>query len=243
MKKIILACFIALFLAACSEPKSIVLNSKEDIELHSSELKTLNDEDKQLLALYIARVELSKLLPGVSDNDGYGITVGEAIERQKRFIAEREKVEAERERVEAERKSAEEKAQQEYERKIALMNAAAPFVFVSHEKKVDEYDRITAEVVFTVTNKSDKDIIGTKGTAIFYDKFGDELYRTNLKLDFSDIGGVLPVGRDYTFDGSTPINRFMDNAMKFASTPTSELTFKYQPEVVLFKDGTSIRAE
>ena len=236
MKKIILAGFIALFLAACSDPKSIVLNNKEDVELHSSELKTLNDEDKQLLASYIIRVEMSRIMPGLSNNDGYGVTVGEAIERQKRFITEQEK-------AEAERKNAEQKAQQEYTQKETLMNAAAPFVFVSHEKRVDEYDSITAEVVFTVTNKSDKDIIGTKGTAIFYDKFGDELYRTNLKLDFSDIGGVLPIGRDYTFDGSTPINRFMDNAMKFASTPTSELTFKYQPEVVLFKDGTSIRAE
>ena len=235
MKKLILTCFVALFLAACSDPKSLVLNNKEDIELHSNELKTLSDEDKQLLAAYIIRAEMAGVIAGIPTSDTYGITVGEAIERQKRFIADQEK-------SESERKAAEEKAQQEYTQKEALMNAAAPFVFVSHEKKVDEYESITAEVVFTVTNKSDKDIIGTKGVAIFYDKFGDELYRTNLKLDFADIGGVLPVGKDYTFDGSTPINRFMDNAMKFADTPTSELTFKYQPEVVLFKDGTSIRA-
>lgn len=83
MKKIIPFVLTAL-LAACSNPQDIVLNSREDIEKHSEELKKLPEEDKKLLLAYIFRHTF------VGEKEAYGITVKQAIEKQKAFIADEE---------------------------------------------------------------------------------------------------------------------------------------------------------
>lgn len=235
MKKILLIAMVAL-LTACSDPKDIVINKGEDIEAHADELKSLSDEDKQLLAGYIFRAEMGKAFTGKSDSGSYGITVREAIERQKQFIAEKAK-------QEAERKAAEEKARQEYAEKEKILNSAVSVVFVSHSPSVSDFGSREATVVFRIINKSDKEITGIKGVAIFYDKFGDEIYGSRLKVDFQEINGVLAKGAEYEYSGRVHINQFMDNEVKFATTPTADLKFEYRPETVLFKDGTSIEAK
>lgn len=91
MKKLLVAVLVsAAFLAGCTDVKDVVISKKEDIEAHSSDLKKLPDEDKKLVLGYFLRAEGNGLFGEKSD---YGVTVGEAIKRQKEFIAKQEAVE------------------------------------------------------------------------------------------------------------------------------------------------------
>ena len=94
MKKILLIAIVS-FLSACSDPKEIVINKGGDIEANADKLKNLSLEDRQLLAGYIIRAEMGSVL-GQSNSASYGVTVQEAIEKQKQFVAEQEKQIAEK---------------------------------------------------------------------------------------------------------------------------------------------------
>jgi lipoprotein len=85
MKKLLIAAMLsAAFLAGCTDVKDVVISKKEDIETHSGDLKKLPDEDKKLVLGYFLRAEGNGLF---GEKAEYGVTVGEAIKRQKEFIA------------------------------------------------------------------------------------------------------------------------------------------------------------
>lgn len=88
MKKLLIAAMLsAAFLAGCTDVKDVVISKKEDIETHSGDLKKLPDEDKKLVLGYFLRAEGNGLF---GEKAEYGVTVGEAIKRQKEFIAKQE---------------------------------------------------------------------------------------------------------------------------------------------------------
>lgn len=85
MKKLLIAAMLsASFLAGCTDVKDVVISKKEDIETHAGDLKKLPDEDKKLVLGYFLRAEGNGLF---GEKAEYGVTVGEAIKRQKQFIA------------------------------------------------------------------------------------------------------------------------------------------------------------
>ena len=85
MKKLLIAAMVsAAFLIGCTDVKDVVISKKEDIETHSGDLKKLPDEDKKLVLGYFLRAEGNGLF---GEKAEYGVTVGEAIKRQKEFIA------------------------------------------------------------------------------------------------------------------------------------------------------------
>ena len=91
MKKLLIAAMLsAAFLAGCTDVKDVVISKKEDIETHSGDLKKLPDEDKKLVLGYFLRAEGNGLF---GEKAEYGVTVGEAIKRQKEFIAKQEAAE------------------------------------------------------------------------------------------------------------------------------------------------------
>lgn len=88
MKKLLIAAIVSVaFLAGCTDVKDVVINKKEDIETHSGDLKKLPDEDKKMVLGYFLRAEGNGLF---GEKAEYGVTVGEAIKRQKEFIAAQE---------------------------------------------------------------------------------------------------------------------------------------------------------
>lgn len=105
MKKLLIAAIVSVaFLAGCTDVKDVVINKKEDIETHSGDLKKLPDEDKKMVLGYFLRAEGNGLF---GEKAEYGVTVGEAIKRQKEFIAAQEA-------EEAAKKAASEKVQKTY---------------------------------------------------------------------------------------------------------------------------------
>lgn len=105
MKKLLITAIVsAAILAGCTDVKDVVINKKEDIETHSGDLKKMPDEDKKLVLGYFLRAEGNGLF---GEKAEYGVTVGEAIKRQKEFIAAQEA-------EEAAKKAAAEKVQKTY---------------------------------------------------------------------------------------------------------------------------------
>ena len=67
-------------------PKSIVLTSIADVKKNAGKLKKLNVEERQMLTEYLIRTELKKIR-GAQDDADYGITVGTAIEIQRKLFS------------------------------------------------------------------------------------------------------------------------------------------------------------
>ncbi len=231
MKRMFWVILSSILITSCSDPKDILLTQASDIEKNSEKISKLSDEDKKLLIGYVFRAEAGSIF-GQQSHNAYGITVGEAIEDQKKFIDDQKK-------KEVEQKAKQEEAQKELERQQEKLNSAVDVIFVNHEPSKDGFaDTVRINIKFI--NKSGKTIIGTKGVAIFSDKFGDVLKKINLKNDFNDIGGKLETGKDYNLLGSINVNPFINEDGKFADTPTSDIKFTYKPEIVLFEDGTKL---
>ena len=232
MKKLLAVALVA-FLTACTDPKSIVLTKKEDIEKHAEDIKKLSDEDKKMLVAYVFRAELGGMFGGEGNNKAiYGVPIGEAINNQKAFVAEQQK-------LELEKKAEEEKARQELEEKQRKLNEAVSVIFVEHHRTEGQFSFQKYDIFnFKIKNNSQKNITGIKGVAVFFDKFGDELKRVEMKNDFQDNGGKLAAGQDYTWQGQMDV--VLRDDEKLADTPTEDLKFVYEPDTVLFEDGTSL---
>ena len=241
MKKIL--CLIALgFLMGCSDPKAIVLNDAESINQNAEVLKKLSDDDKKLLLQYLYRAELGKAFNGVfgsqasSPKSSYGITVGEAIELQKKFAKESAE-------LEAKKAAAEKKAQEEQAAKKSILDKAVTVILLEHgamPKGQYEFDD-KYYVILKITNTSNKAIAGIKGSIKFIDKFGDTLSDSTIKLDFEDTGGKLAVGQSYEWKGEKSVQMYGGGQeKKLLDTPTESLKFIYEPETIIFDDGTKI---
>ncbi|MCG6504727.1 hypothetical protein [Kingella pumchi] len=239
MKKLLAVTLVA-FLAACTDPKSIVLTKKEDIEKHAEELGKLSSEEKQLVVAYLLRAELGGAFGGEgNDKAVYGVTIGEAIEKQKAFIEKQKALIEAQQKQELEQKAEEEQARKELEEKRKQLNEAVSVIFVEHHRKEGQFSFQKYDIFsFKIKNNSQKNITGIKGTTVFFDKFGDELTRLEMKNDFQDNGGKLAAGQDYTWQGQKDI--LLRDDEKLADTPTEDLKFVYEPDTVLFEDGTSL---
>ena len=88
---------------------------------------------------------------------------------------------------------------------------------------------------FSFKNESDKVIKAFKGQVIIYDVFGERLATLNVEnpKDLL-IGGSVKESGEWGLFGETKAQ----NAILSESADTSKLTFKFIPEVVLFKDGS-----
>ncbi|STZ77359.1 hypothetical protein [Bergeriella denitrificans] len=232
MKKLIAILMIGL-LAACSDPKDILLTKAEDVEKNAEQIKKLSDDEKKLLVAYVFRAEAGQIF-GANASDNYGITVGEAIKRQKQF-AEEQKVKEEAKKAE------EEKARKELEAKRTVLNSAVDVIFVHHEFQQGKYkydDKV--RIALKIINKSDKAITGIKGILTFTDKFDDVLKKVEFKSDFIELDGKLAPGKEFDFSGTVDVNHFIQEDIKFAETPTKDMKFTYEPEVVIFEDGSKL---
>ena len=171
MKKLLISVLVSVaLLAGCTDVEDVVINKKEDIEAYSADLKKLSDEDKNLLAGYFIRAEVGGLFGVKAD---YGVTVGEAISKQKEFIASQKRKEAEKEKEKAARKV----------QKIYTINYAG-----FEEVEVFSGDGITLKFMFT--NNSGKSIDAINSSLLLniegIDKsvslnMGDEVFKTPLK--------------------------------------------------------------
>ncbi len=98
------------------------------------------------------------------------------------------------------------------------------------------YGEHNANLVFAVTNNTDKSIKGIQGTAKFKDLFDVDIMTINC--DFT--GNTIEPGATITVDDLyVDCNQFMQDHMKLYNTAYDDLHFEYNVTAIVFSDGTT----
>ena len=94
------------------------------------------------------------------------------------------------------------------------------------------------KVKLTIQNKYDKTIVGLKGKVVLCDIFGDVVWKYNFSHD-DNIKPNTTIKRSSYFD----YNQFMQSHIKFSNTNWKKITLKWQPTLIIFKDGSKLEQE
>lgn len=226
-------------LVACSGPKNTPIPKDLDkLDSIKPALDKLSPEDRELAAAYIMRVGVGSKLQGVFGKEGPGIpdgmTLGKAIEEQRKFKAEADLEEAKQKAL---------KAKLEAEREAALkpLREAVTVTLVS-KKIVPEYEYGTLmdekiDVVFGYKNNTGKDISGVKGYISIKDLFGDEISGFLISND-----QTIKAGQTATWEGGRSVKYPLgDNKdRKLAELEPDKYKVVWEPWMVVFADGTKL---
>lgn len=243
MSRLILSFFIILVVAACSAPKDTpVPKDLAAMDAVKPALEKLTSEERELFAGYVMRNTFGAKLgamfggkegPGIPD----GMTVGKAIEDQRKFKADRALEEA---------KEAALKEKLRAEREVAMktMREAVTVTLVS--KAVKEERGISGmlmdenlQVTFGYKNNSTKDVAGVKGYVSVKDLFGDEISGFAISND-----KTIKAGESITWSGSRSVKYAMgsNKDRKLAELTDDKFKAIWEPKVVVFTDGTKLVA-
>ncbi|WND04496.1 hypothetical protein [Acinetobacter soli] len=228
MKKLLCAGVISLFIIGCSNPKSTQIPSDPDkwSEL-KPQIEKLSEEEQQLLAQFLMRKSMGKIVGG--NGIETGTTIGDAIQEQKKWLDEKKA----QEQAETELKA---KIEAEKKAKLAEINKIITVALIKKEGSSSfgsSIDNIDIELAFQ--NKGNKDISAIKGITHFNDVFGDNIKSINLSYD----DGVK-ANSTATYNGSIHYNQFMDEDKKLLNTDLNKLKFIFEPQIILFSDGTKL---
>lgn len=232
---------LLLVLAACSGPKDTPIpRDLEKLDSLRPALEKLTPEERELAAGYIMRVGVGSRLKGVfGGEEGPGIpegmTLGKAIEEQRKFKAELAIEEAKQETLRA-------KLAAEREATLKPLREAVTVTLVS-KKVVPEYGYSgmlmdeNLEVVFGYQNNTGKDIAGVKGHISVRDLFGEEISGFLVSND-----DTIKAGEQITWTGSRSIKYGMnkDGDRKLGGLEPTKYTVAWEPWMVVFADGTKL---
>lgn len=222
-------------LISCSRPKDYKIPT--DIETWKNDesfkkaIQGLEASEKETAARFLARAALGTAFGAAIPE---GLTVGEAIEKQKTW-------EAEQSAKEAEQKALAEKVAKERAEAEARMNAAVTYAVASI--RIEEANmyahKFRDSFLFdqAVENKSDREIAAVKGTVHFRDVFGDPVMSMGVGID-----NAIPPGGRATWTGSLDFNQFMDDHKRLRATPLEKMKVVFEPLVIIFSDGSRMEA-
>lgn len=216
-----------LTLAGCQNPHDHELPSdisKID-EGTRDAIKKLPSEERELVAKYALRHTFGGDKPGA-----IGVTIGQAIQEQKEFEAAAAQREAEAAALKA-------SMQKEHDDAVARMNKSVAVALVSKTYEESNFREGTYEdtihLEIAIENKTDKAIAGVKGTAVFRDMFGDIITRSNVAITHD-----IPPNAKYLWQASKHYNQFEQSDKTLRSTPTEKIKFEFEPDTIIFADGT-----
>jgi hypothetical protein len=84
-------------------------------------------------------------------------------------------------------------------------------------------------------NSSSKDIRASKGSVIFQDLFGADIYRANLT-----ISDPISAGAKAKWEGTIEYNQFVAAQKQFRNSELKDMKVVWMPASVIFADGTRI---
>lgn len=201
-----------LLLSSCSkDPLSVKLptdaQNMGELEKYASKLE---GEDKRLFSEFMKENALAMVV----GNTPAGMTIGEAIEYQKK---QEDKLLAEQVAKQA---------------AADALNETIDALYWSHtEFNAGGYQGYDIRV--KLINKQDKPIIGVKGDLIFKDLYGEDAGKVAVEYNdviqgndvaFAQVRGIPALSESMKFDG----NRYQDENVRF------------EPHVVVFADKTSL---
>jgi len=238
-KLIALLCLIVL--TACSGPKDTPLPRELDkMESIKPAMEKLTPEERELAAGYIMRHTVGSKLKGLfGGKEGPGIpegmTLGKAIDEQRKFKADAAIEEAKQQALKA-------KMQAEREAAMKPMREAITITLVSKKIKSDHgFSGILVDenlvVTFGYKNNTEKDIAGVKGYISVKDLFGDEISGFLISNDTT-----IKAGQTATWTGSRSVRFALgDNKdRKLAGLEDDKYKVVWEPRMIVFKDGTKL---
>ncbi|MBR7780712.1 DUF4398 domain-containing protein [Undibacterium luofuense] len=228
-------------LTACSGPKDTPLPRELDkMDTIKPAMEKLTAEERELALSYIMRHTITAKIGGLfGGKEGPGIpegmTLGKAIEEQRKFKADAAIEEAKQQALKAKLKAEREEAQKQ-------MREAITVTLIS--KKISEergYSGIVTDenlrVVFGYKNNTDKEVAGVKGYVSIKDLFGEEISGFLISNDTT-----IPPGQSITWTGSRSVKYSTGRSddRKLAELPEEKYKVVWEPEMIVFKDGTKL---
>lgn len=231
----------AVALMGCSNPKDTPLPADlAKMESLKPALEKLTQEERELVAAYVVRQTMGAALGGLlggkpSAGIPEGMTIGKAIDDQRKFAAEAKAEEARQQALKA-------KLAAEREAALKPMLEAVTVTLVS--KKLAEergYSGMVMdeklEVTFGYKNNTIKDISGVKGRVVVKDLFGDEISGFQISND-----ATIKAGATTTWTGSRSLRFSLggNKDRKLAELPDDKFKVHWEPQVIVFADGTKL---
>lgn len=237
-KELLTTLLICITLAACSNPRDTPLPTDvSQMESIKSTVEKLPEEDRKLLVGYLMRRSMGGIFAGLNKDalPTTATTIGQAIDQQKAFLdVQRVK--------DAEQKAAADKLNAEREATLSALRSIVSVSLIS--KSVDsergssgiELDR-KLFVKFRFTNNGTKGIAGVKGLVIALDQFGDTLSRFGISND-----ETIGVGKSADWSGERSVKYSFGNNKdeKFSELPADKFKLQWEPETIIFIDGTKV---
>jgi hypothetical protein len=245
MRNLVAVFVMALALAGCSNPQDIVFGPEplKQIAEQGDKFKKLSEEDRLLLASYLAITEMGKVF-GATTKPATGRTVGEVLTDARAW---KEKIQAAN--VESKKQNAEAevlKVKVLAERKVIAEKISSSVTVAVIDKTVlpknydvDRYQDMLS-IKYAVENKSAKAIRQLKGRVVFVDATGDEVGW--LPVDFDEVIGA---GKSITTTTGSgwKINPFMNGEVeKIAGREFSSMKVTFEPESIAFEGGEVLKA-
>lgn len=231
-RNIAIIILVFFFLIACNRPQEKIIpidTSKWDAELKPV-IEKLTDEEKALLAGFLARTKLREALGGQKMAEN--LTVGKAIEEQRKFLQEQKKKEAEaqalKEKLERERVALRKQVDD-----ILVVTVLGKKIIKGSFESGNFMDRQIIKIGFQ--NKGIKDIRGIKGEVKFIDIFDKEVGGISFSYD----DGVK-AGKTATWTGARDYNQFIANHRALANLEEGKYKIRFEPEMIIFSDGARI---
>lgn len=239
MKRAIQLTIIAgtLCLAGCSDPKSARLPADlAQLETLKPQLEKLTPQERELFGKFVFRRAMKgTIFASLTADTTEAKTIGEAIDNQRAVEALAAKEEAEAAALKA-------KALAEREAALRSLRAAVTVALLSKSIEVArgssgiELDR-KVQISVAYKNNSGKDIAGVKGSLVIRDLFGDEV--TRFLIANQD---TMKAGGGTVWEGSRSLTWGFNGKgdEKFASLPEGKYKVSWEPEAIVFADGTKL---
>jgi hypothetical protein len=230
-----------MMLAACSNPKSTEIPQDiSQLEVLKPAMEKLTPEERELAGGYILRHTVAAKMAGAfGGKEGPGIpvgtTLGKAIEEQRAFLADQ--------KAEQDRQAAL-KAKMEAEREAAARSMREAVTVTLLAKAIDTKRGMSGMVLdeyllvdFGYKNNTAREIAGVKGVVSVQDLFGDEISAFGISNDTT-----IPAGQSITWTGSRSVKypAGENKDRKLAELDDTKYKVVWQPEVILFADGTQM---
>jgi len=221
-------------LLGCAKPTETVIPS--DTATWEKELapvvQKLSEEDRKLLAGYLARAKIGEVFGG--KGVPIGTTIGNGIEDQRRWLAERE-------RKEAEAAALQEKLQGERARRAAELDKAVLVTLVSKRQVPRDFESRRysdyQEFKVGVKNTSAKPIAGVSGSLEFIDIFDKKVGGVSFRITEN-----LQPGGEVLWTGGRDYNQFIDHQKAVWNLEPGKFKTRFVPETIVFADGSKLEA-
>ncbi len=195
------------------------------VEIRESE----NEETVKNITTYIMQEAMRDALKDddKKENNLIGKSYKELLIQADKLAAEIKEKEEEEKRL---------KLEEERRRKEIYLKISESITFALTKKGYSEYnyqDYIT--YTFTFENKSNKDILGVKGSVTFYDIFDEKIKSLSLSYD-----NGIESGKTVNYRAQTDYNQFISDDKKLKDTELNKLKVVWEPEQLIFSDGEKI---